>query len=139
MMVLGTVLGGLSNHLRKVQSRATEMKSESTMMLIVPNPLLSRNLVFDEALNEGTVVGSEPLLNSPLELMIDEVGYIPLTIRMGLVHEIDVVAMTSSRISNLAHNSSMVNASQGAVEVVHASDVWRRWLDGHIRDWIAEK
>jgi hypothetical protein len=58
---------------------------------------------------------------------------------MGVVHEIDVVAMTSSRISNLAHNSGPVNASQGTVEEVHASEVRRRWLNSHIQNRIAEK
>jgi hypothetical protein len=32
-----------------------------------------------------------------------------------------------------------VNASQGTVEEVHASEVRRRWLNSHIRIRIAEK
>jgi hypothetical protein len=62
------------------------------MRHIGPNPLLSKNGVFNEALHKSNIVGSEPLLNSPLELLIDKVRHIdlPLTFRMGVVHEIDV-------------------------------------------------
>jgi hypothetical protein len=125
-----SVLGGLTKHLRKVRGRATERKSDSSMRHIGPNPLLSRNGVLNEALHKSSIVGSEPLLKSPLELLIDKVRHIdlPLTFRMGVVHEIDVVATTSSRVTNLAHNSCPVNASQGTVEVEHASVVRRRWL-----------
>jgi hypothetical protein len=141
MMKLRAVLGGLTKHLMKVLGHATERKCDSSMRHIGPKPLLSRDGVFNEALHKSSIVVSEPLLNSPLELLIDKVRHInlPLTVRMGVVHEIDVVAMTSSRVSNLAHNSSPVNASQGTVEVVHACEVRRRWLNSHIRIRIAEK
>jgi hypothetical protein len=141
MMKLRAVLSRPTKHLRKVLGRATERKCNGSMRHIGPNPLLSRNGVFNEALHKSSIVGSEPLLNSPLELLIDKVRHIdlPLTFRMGVVHEIDVVATTSSRVSNLAHNSGHVNASQGTVEEVHASEVRRRWLNSHIRIRIAEK
>jgi hypothetical protein len=141
MKTLRAMLRGVTKHLRKICSRATERKSDSSMRHIGPNPLLSWNGVLNEALHKSSILGSKPLRNSPLELLIDKVRHIdlPLMVRMGVVHEIDVVATTSSRVSNLAHNSGPVNVSQGTVEVVHASEVRRRWLDRHIRIRIAEK
>jgi hypothetical protein len=141
MMKLRAVLGGLTKHLMKVLGHATERKCDSSMRHIGPKPLLSRDGVFNEALHKSSIVVSEPLLNSPLELLIDKVRHInlPLTVMMGVVHEIDVVAMTSSRVSNLAHNSSPVNASQGVVEVIHVCEVRRRWLNKHTQIRIAEK
>jgi hypothetical protein len=141
MKTFRAVLGRQTKHLRKVRGRATERKSDSSMRHKGSNPLLSRNGVLNEALHKSNIVGSEPLLNSPLELLIDKVRHIdlPLTLIMGVVHEIDVVATTSSRVSNLAHNSGPVNASQGTVEEVHASEVRRRWLNSHIGNRIAEK
>jgi hypothetical protein len=117
MTVLGTMLGGLSNHLRNFRCCASQRKSESAMTLIVPCSLLSRDHVVDEALNKSTIVGCEPLLNSPPELMIDEVGHInlPLTIKMGVLHKVDVVATTSSEISNLAHNNDTMKEIQGVI------------------------
>jgi hypothetical protein len=96
------MLGRLTKHLRKVRSRATERKSDSSMRHIGPNPLLSRNGVLNEVLHKSSIVGSEPLLNSPLELLIDKGRHIdlPLALRMGVVHAIDVVATTSSRVSD---------------------------------------
>jgi hypothetical protein len=135
------VLRRLTKHLRKVRGRATERKSDSSMRHIGPNPLFSRNGELNDALHKSSIVRSESLLNSPLELLIDKVRHIdlPLTFRMGVLYEIDVVATTSSRVSNLAHNSGPVNASQGTVDVVHASAVRRRWLNSHMRIRIAEK
>jgi hypothetical protein len=97
MMKLRAMLGRLTKHLRKVWGRAMERKSDGSMRHIGPNPRLSRDGVFNEVLHKSSIVGSEPLLNSPLELLIDKVRHIdlPLAFRMGVVHEIDLVATTS--------------------------------------------
>jgi hypothetical protein len=78
MMKLRAVLGRPTKHLRKVLGCATERKCDGSMRHIGPNPLLSRNGVFNEALHKRSIVGSEPLLNSPLELLIDKVRHIDL-------------------------------------------------------------
>jgi hypothetical protein len=141
MKALRAMLRGMTKHPRKIWSQATERKRDSSMRHKGSNPLLSWNGVLNEALHKSDIVGSKPLLNRPLELLIDEIRHInlPLMVRVRVVHEIDVEATTSSRVSNLGHNSGPVNASQGTVEVVHPSVVRRRWLLGHIRIRIAEK
>jgi hypothetical protein len=141
MNALRAMLRGLTKHLRKIGSRATERKSDRGMRHKGSNPLLSWNGVLNEALHKCHIVGSKPLLNRPLELLVYKVRHInlPLTVRVRVVHEVDVEATTGSSVSNLAHNSGHVNASQGTVEIVHASIVRRRWLLVHIWIRIAEK
>ena len=99
--------------------------------------MLRRHDLVEETLNNGTVVRCESGQHNSLQLIVNVVAAInlPLTGRMTIVHQIDVVPPSHGVIPSLAHNTLTEYPSHRVIEEVHAGDAW--WFWERIL-WVAE-
>jgi hypothetical protein len=109
-------------HLWSFGPRTTARETERIHGNPLTGQMLRSHNNIEKALNILCIVGSHALLNSPLNLIIDEVTTVDLlqAVRMAVKEQVDVKMATTGLIPSLTHKVLTEELCQGVIVEEHA-------------------